>query len=124
MQVLYKLGIAVGLVTGSWACAAPMPPAPPVAARPARAVEVLSFAEDRCRYDTLCALSGFCTAHGDECIAALDSDCEASQQCLADGACTARDRVCVASSDAECQQSEACLREGRCRASESGYCQS
>lgn len=124
MRVLLKLGIA-GLVIGSWACAHPLPPPPAIAvvSRPHVAADGPGLSQDHCRYDTLCALSGFCTPHGDECIAAADSDCADSQQCLNDGACTARDRICVAASDAECRRSQACLREGRCRAHDSGYCQ-
>ena len=125
MRVALKLGIAVFVAPALMACGTATPsasapqsvPAPRVATdevhtdTPQQTAKALS--DDHCRSDTLCALSGFCTSHGDECVASADEDCLQSQQCLTDGACTARDEICVAvSNDEACRarSSRRCLQ--------------
>lgn len=136
MRVMVKLwAVTMGLSLGAVACGGAATPRPrevaPAVAdtdadTQAAAADVdATFASKRtdesCTAEPLCALSGYCTASGDDCVASSDDDCRASEQCTSDGACSAVGHHCVAEADRDCEDAEVCKREGRCYAVE-GVC--
>lgn len=126
MRVMVKLwAVTMGLSLGAVACGGAATPrareATPTVAetkmKPEAAdVEAASASrtDERCAAEPLCALSGYCTASGDDCVASSDDDCRASEQCTSDGACSAVGHHCVAEADRDCEAAEVCKREGRC----------
>jgi len=117
--------LTMGLSLGAVACGGGATPSPREAKAPVvetdtdAASEAVNEAapgrtDASCAAEPLCALSGYCTASGSDCVASSDEDCRGSQQCTSDGACSAVGHHCVAEVDHDCEDAEVCTREGRC----------
>lgn len=91
---------------------------PPQGAIEAATCMTTAQANELCKKEKLCQLSGACSytiKGGGVCAPQSDEDCQQADPCTKFGRCTAKDHMCIVASDEDCQQSEFCTKYGKCK---------